>query len=616
MSAVAESRWGTAATLAVPALVAFLAYRPILGAGLTGEDLGLLRGAADASPLSYFAPGGGAANNPYWRPVWHLFNRGVLEISGGDPLACARPGHAASLLLHATNAALVAAVGLPLLGSRIAAGLAGILFALSPGPVAAVAWFAAANKLLTVAFGLAAILASLRFGERGGALPLGLSLALAFLALGSSELSYGLVPALGLAACLSAPDRRVGWRRGALLAAPLLAAIAVQALLLQPAGVRSRALAPGGALSNVLAAAHNEAGYLSVLVGGPVLPSDGLATLLAAALFASAFAGPRARFLGAWLLLAPFPTVLTTVVPFHSALGAAPLALLAASPVARLRLAAARFSLGFAACSALPWTWTPPLRDEVHGWVSHSREVLGFAREVRRAAADLSPSDTVRLANVPVSFDGALLALAGGLPTIHRIEFLETKKTCFLPPDFAWPAAGSSRVFEFARTRDGRTEAGPLEGACAGKRRASGPVLFHRLQATAGFEGTVRLLQSNSMDPEQTLLVEGNLPLPSEEASPEPAEILESRPGPDRLLVRVRVAASRPGMLVLFAPEFPFAAAPDPRQRLLDRDAFLRIPRGFAEVGGERVPLLPANGLYRAAPVPAGEHEVRLVYTL
>jgi len=37
-------------------------------------------------------------------------------------------------------------------------------------------------------------------------------------------------------------------------------------------------------------------------------------------------------------------------------------------------------------------------------------------------------------------------------------------------------------------------------------------------------------------------------------------------------------------------------------------------PWWFAEVDGTPVPLLRANGIFRAVAVPAGEHEVRFVF--
>ncbi|MGH7149943.1 MAG: hypothetical protein ACREIU_04565, partial [Planctomycetota bacterium] len=610
--------WGPLAALAVPALAALLAYSPLLGAGLTGEDLGLLRGAADAPIPSFFAPGGGAANNPYWRPVWHLLNRVIVGLTGGDPLECARRAHVASVLLHSLNAALVAGLGLSLLRNPLASGLAGLLFALSPGPVAAVAWFAAANKLLTVTFALLAVMTALWYGESGRFGDCAAIVGYAVLALGTSELSLGLLPVLGLAVLRFAPDLRTGAVRAVTILAPLLVASVAYAFFLQPAGALRRGLPAGEVAGAIAAGVRGEAGYLSLLLGGPNVPSPGLGTALLTALLACFLAGRTARFLAAWTLLAPFPTVLTNVAPFHSALAAVPISLLLAWPSLLLRSAALRLPAAALQGILLAAAWFPGVRAEIRGWVGHSREALDFAREVKRAAPDLAGGDTLRLANVPPSFDAAILGLLGDVAAMakiefQRIEFLATDSACFLPADFAWPSARGARIFEFSRLADGRTRAEAAQEACAGKTPVGGARVFYRVERAAGFDEAVAACR-RLPDPQEVLVLEGDLPAVGGEGGSEAAEVLGTEFLADRVVVRLRVRARAPGVVALFDPRLAFA--PEPRERLLLRDAFVRLPRGHAEVRGRRGALLPANGLYRGAAVAEGESEVLLVFTL
>lgn len=480
------------------------------------------------------------------------------------------------------------------------------------------AWFAAGNKLLTVTFALLAVLTALWYGGSGRFGDCAAIVGYAFLALGSSELSLGLLPVLGLAVLRTAPDLRTGAYRAVTILAPLLVASVAYVFFLQPAAALRRGLPMGEVPAALASVARSEAGYVSLLLGGPCAPSLALATGLLTALLACFLAGRTSRFLAAWTLLASFPTILTTVVPFHAALAAVPVSLLLASPSLLLRSAALRLPAVAVQGVLLAWAWVPGVRAEVRGWVGHSREVLDFAREVKRAAPDLAGDDTLRLANVPLSFDGAILGLLGDASAmarieIQKIEFLATEPACFLPADFVWPSARGARVFEFLRLPDGRTRAGSAQEACAGKVSVEGARVFYRLERAAGFDEAVAACR-RLPDPQDVLVLEGELPPAGGEGPSEPAEILGMDFLADRVVARLRVRARAPGVVALFDPRLAFE--PEPRERLLLRDTFVRLPRGYAEVRGRRGPLLLANGLYRAAAVPEGESEVHLVFTL
>lgn len=152
----------------LPAAAAILLFLPILGAGFVHDDLPLLRDNPNLRNWSGVARG-------FAEPFWHVvddprvhvggFYRplgiaafvGLTQLGGGSPFAF----HLASLLLHGLAAALVARVGLRLGWRPLAAGLAGLIFALHGMHVEPVAWASSLTYLLATVLALAGLLAQL-----------------------------------------------------------------------------------------------------------------------------------------------------------------------------------------------------------------------------------------------------------------------------------------------------------------------------------------------------------------------------------------------------------------------------------------------------------------------
>jgi len=139
------------------AACAVLAWVPAIGAGFVSDDFVLLR-AADAveSPVWPFGhndlgedPGAGH----FYRPLWVLWNAGLLELFGEEPAAF----HTANLLLFALIAVEVLLLARALLAPA-GALVAGAAFALYPRHGESVAWVSGSTDLLAVAVGLGALL--------------------------------------------------------------------------------------------------------------------------------------------------------------------------------------------------------------------------------------------------------------------------------------------------------------------------------------------------------------------------------------------------------------------------------------------------------------------------
>ena len=182
----------------LPAIAALLLFLPVLGAGFVHDDVVLLRDNPNIQSWDGVARG---FSEPYWHiaedPRTHVggFYRplGVTafvllhQLGGGSPLAY----HGASLLLHALCSALVALLALRLGWRPLAAGAAGLLFALHGMHVEPVAWASSLTYLMATAGALAGLLAL----QRGRWLLAGLALAAGMLsqeaAIGAWALAVG-----------------------------------------------------------------------------------------------------------------------------------------------------------------------------------------------------------------------------------------------------------------------------------------------------------------------------------------------------------------------------------------------------------------------------------------
>jgi hypothetical protein len=108
----------------------------------------------DAGIFSESAPAGRDDLGLY-RPVTVLTYRWNAALGGVDPL----PFHLVNVLLHALASLLVVALAGQFGASRVAAGLAGMLFAVHPVHVEAVAWIVGRAEVLATVLALLAILA-------------------------------------------------------------------------------------------------------------------------------------------------------------------------------------------------------------------------------------------------------------------------------------------------------------------------------------------------------------------------------------------------------------------------------------------------------------------------
>lgn len=190
-------------------LAAVLPYLHSLNIGFLSDDFGLAAAARAAQgPLDV------VRLRPYclfYRPLSEVAWWAGVQVWGGAPLGY----HLLSLALHAGNSLLVYLVGLRLTGSRLAAGLAGLLFAVHPIHVEPVVWASCQPDLLATGLcllSLASLEACLAAGGLlGRAAALMAALAGFLLALVSKE-SAAALPGVVVLRLAVLPER-VSWRR-------------------------------------------------------------------------------------------------------------------------------------------------------------------------------------------------------------------------------------------------------------------------------------------------------------------------------------------------------------------------------------------------------------------
>ena len=223
------------AAAAAVAACAVLAWLPALGAGFVSDDFVLLRAAEGVEspvwPFGHNDLGEDPGSGHFYRPLWVLWNAGLLELFGDEPAAF----HAGNLLLFALIAIevlLLARTLLPPAGAFVAA----VAFALYPRHGESVAWVSGSTDLLAVAVGLGALLCLLAPwpGRRGVLAAAALTAAAAL----AKEAAF-LLPVLGVLLLfargrVTPPPLREGGgserSRGALLAGPAAMAAALVAV--------------------------------------------------------------------------------------------------------------------------------------------------------------------------------------------------------------------------------------------------------------------------------------------------------------------------------------------------------------------------------------------------
>src|SRR5258706_791519 len=158
--------------------VAFAIYLPTLRAGFVWDDHFIvtanreIRSLTDLPALlgSHAFSGADAALGServveYYRPVW------TASLAVDHALWGLRPFgyHLTNLLLHAAASIAVFLLVSALLGGFLAPFVAGLLFALHPAHVEAVAWVSSRNELVAGLFVALALLAYVRLRRAGGA---------------------------------------------------------------------------------------------------------------------------------------------------------------------------------------------------------------------------------------------------------------------------------------------------------------------------------------------------------------------------------------------------------------------------------------------------------------
>jgi len=149
----------------VGGLVGYLIYGPVLGGFFISDDFVWLEvaGRVLTDPVHLLDRDVGG----FVRPGAHMLNALVLAGWG----ARAPAFHAAALVLHALNMALLAALVWTLSGRRWTGVVAALIFALLPAYQEALVWISALNEPLHALFALACLLgwqAHLRRRSRGG----------------------------------------------------------------------------------------------------------------------------------------------------------------------------------------------------------------------------------------------------------------------------------------------------------------------------------------------------------------------------------------------------------------------------------------------------------------
>ena len=145
--------WFTASCIAAAGLVVWV-YWPAFSSYLIDDDFQWIDGAMQLGASRALIVTG---RTHFYRPVVEFYFGAMYTLFGCSALAL----HVASVCIHIVNAWLVTLVALRITqdpdhpdGSPVFASVAGILFAVQPGPAQAVLWPSAVGTLLSATFGL------------------------------------------------------------------------------------------------------------------------------------------------------------------------------------------------------------------------------------------------------------------------------------------------------------------------------------------------------------------------------------------------------------------------------------------------------------------------------
>lgn len=268
-----RTRLRTTVYLFLIAAVTFAAFSPVLKAGFINwdddenvvhcEGIRVLDRSTASWLFTNFAVGD-------FKPLTWLSYMLDYRIWGLNPFGY----HLGNLVLHACNSCLVFLLLIRMAGTARdcparsilpAALFAALFFALHPLRVGSVAWVSERKGLLCAFFYLSAVLAYMRYGERGGAALYACALLLSCLALLSKPAAATLPFILLLLDAFPLERTGIGWRRLLAEKVPFFIAAGAAAAMAWIGQARHGALAPlqsFGLMERVLLAMDNCALYL------------------------------------------------------------------------------------------------------------------------------------------------------------------------------------------------------------------------------------------------------------------------------------------------------------------------------------------------------------------
>ena len=282
-------------------------YSRTTGYGFFSDDFEWLVGAQQFDPGRLFDL---SDRTHFYRPVLELYFHAALAECGRS----ASCFHWLSVLLHAGTSGLVAALAASISRSRMLGALAGLLFAVQPGPTEAVIWISAVSELLATAFFVLTVwlfwraLVTKRRAFFAGSL-------CAFVAcLFTHESGATLLPVLFLVMWLLHPEQspeRGSLLRRLLALTPFAVVTAVYLAIAYIVNSRSYLVTEGqyGIGMHVFTNVAHALLTLAVARRDAI----GLAIVLAAYLWAATAAPPRVRFYALWTIV--------TLLPFAGFLG-------------------------------------------------------------------------------------------------------------------------------------------------------------------------------------------------------------------------------------------------------------------------------------------------------
>lgn len=378
----------------------------------------------------------------YFRPVYSLFWSILYSLFGLQPL----PYHLFSIFLHLLITVLLIIWVLQISGDALAAGMAGLFFAVLPSHPEVVIWISANVDLLGTVFCLAAMIAYHRFSQNQNWLWLGLTLAAAAAAMLSKEFAFllpVLIPLFDFIRTGPAwPERKrlLAWGALGVLAAVLWVVRTVLAAgqFSHPTGLSPFGQAPSNWLANLWTCF-----WPKVPLENPVFAA-GFWTLAVAGVLALGllrkWRTPALLAPAALLLLGLIPgSVLNRVGPeaeFSRILYFPSLGLAALLGIALTRdrswpaLAVGGPAVVIAFVLAL-WSAQP--------WIQAGKLSLSMTKHFQELDLPLEPGDALLVAGVPLAFHGAVfhynsytlsvaLSLARFPDEFHRRGFAEREQ--------------------------------------------------------------------------------------------------------------------------------------------------------------------------------------------